>query len=106
MNNIANFCANCGHSSVPIDDKCRCCGCDIYEQTLKKDLINKPDHYALYEIEPAEFIFKNDLNFWQGNIIKYVCRAPFKDNEITDLKKARRYIDMRLNQLDGRKVTE
>jgi hypothetical protein len=53
---------------------------------------------------------KNSLSFWKGNVIKYVMRAGLKtyDNqdetqsEITDLRKAMRYCEMRINQLEGR----
>ena len=36
--------------------------------------------------------------------MKYVVRAGYKEgvDEVTDLLKARRYIDMRLNQLEGK----
>lgn len=51
------------------------------------------NHYKTFEIQPIEFIHKNNLSFIQGNIIKYVCRYRDK-NGIEDLKKARHYIDM------------
>jgi hypothetical protein len=46
----------------------------------------------------------NELPFWMGNVIKYIMRAGYKSktDEITDLRKAKRYIDMRINQLEGR----
>ncbi len=52
-----------------------------------------PDHYSTFSIEPLDFIVENDLDFLQGNIIKYVTRFPFK-NGVEDLIKARRYIDI------------
>ena len=77
------------------------------------DIINKPNHYARYKIEPIEFIMENKLQFHTGNIIKYACRAGYKtyegmdetQSEITDLEKVRRYAEMRINQLQGRKLT-
>jgi len=52
----------------------------------------------------------NGLSFWAGNVIKYVSRAGSKlyanqdtvQSEITDIKKAIRYCEMRLNQLEGK----
>ena len=69
--------------------------------------ITRPSHYEQYAFEPVTFIMKNDLPFWMGNVIKYVMRAGDKvnTNETTDLKKAARYIQMRINQLEGREVT-
>jgi len=37
------------------------------------------DHYRSYSIQPIEFIIANNLNFIQGNIIKYTLRK--KDGE-------------------------
>ena len=70
----------------------------------QSDVIQRPKHYERYAIEPVSFIMKNGLPFWMGNVIKYIMRAGYKSNadEITDLRKAKRYIDMRINQLEGR----
>jgi hypothetical protein len=51
-----------------------------------------PKHYSQWKIEPITFIMENDLGFCEGNIIKYIMRWQMK-NGITDLKKARQYID-------------
>jgi hypothetical protein len=77
-------------------------------------IIKSPDHYAKWSIEPITFIMGNGLSFWAGNVIKYTVRAGSKhyvgmtsdESEITDLKKARRYIDMRLNQLEGKAIND
>tara|TARA_Y100000389_G_C17305904_1_gene435393 strand:+ start:217 stop:399 length:183 start_codon:yes stop_codon:yes gene_type:complete len=53
---------------------------------------------------------QNAMPFWQGNVVKYVSRAGSKvydgqdatQSEITDLKKAIRYCEMRINQLNGK----
>ena len=50
-------------------------------------------HYKNMAIQPLEYIVKNNLNFVEGNVIKYVTRHRFK-NGLEDLKKARHYIDM------------
>lgn len=52
----------------------------------------KPAHYADMKIDVIEFCQKNNLDFMQGNIIKYVCRFREKGGE-ADLLKAREYID-------------
>jgi len=77
-------------------------------------IIKSPDHYSKWAIEPITFIMGNGLSFWAGNVIKYTVRAGSKhyvgmtsdESEITDLKKARRYIDMRLNQLEGKAIND
>jgi hypothetical protein len=35
-----------------------------------------------------------------------VCRAGYKDDEIKDLQKAKRYIEMRINELKGKEINE
>lgn len=79
---------------------------DTADQAVEnKDIIVRPSHYTSFEIEPITFIMRNRLDFATGNVIKYVCRAGRKQYEgmdlhqsrITDLRKARRYIDMLVN---------
>lgn len=51
-----------------------------------------PNHYARFKIQPIEFIEENGIGFFEGNVIKYVCRYDAK-NGLEDLKKARSYLD-------------
>jgi len=74
-----------------------------------QDIVNEPDHYARWKIEPITYIMRNGFEFWRGNIIKYASRAGFKlyddktdvESEILDLEKVQRYCQMRINQLNG-----
>ena len=50
------------------------------------------DHYNTQEIQPIDYIMSNELDFCEGNVIKYVTRWRYK-NGVQDLKKARHYID-------------
>ena len=63
---------------------------------IKKFLMSKsnPQHYRQGSIEPWDFIVSQDLNFLEGNIIKYVTRAGKKDGEsrLDDLTKAATYL--------------
>jgi hypothetical protein len=56
------------------------------------------NHYSSMAIQPAEFIIQNNLDFCQGNVIKYVTRFRAK-NGIQDLDKAIHYIEMLKDQL-------
>ena len=64
-----------------------------------------PNHYNQGEIEVIDFIDDWNLSFYPGNIIKYVARAPYKNNELEDLKKAKFYLD-RLISLKEKKEKE
>ena len=50
-------------------------------------------HYKDMKIQPAEFINKNEMQFAEGNAIKYICRHSSK-GRLQDLEKAKHYIDM------------
>lgn len=50
-------------------------------------------HYKNLTIQPIEFIHANELDFLQGNIIKYVCRFRHKNGK-ADLDKAQHYIEL------------
>ena len=71
------------------------------------DEVFKPEHYTRCEIDPVDFIMKNDFEFWRGNIIKYASRAGYKqysnknyvESEIIDLQKIIRYAEIRIEQL-------
>jgi len=60
------------------------------------------NHYAHFKIQPGEFISKNDLKWYEGNIIKYVTRSRFKGQMLEDLKKARHYLDMAIAEEEQR----
>ncbi|CAM3292035.1 DUF3310 domain-containing protein [Vagococcus fessus] len=64
--------------------------------------INKPDYYASGEIETKDFIRDKELNFFLGNVVKYVVRAGKKDKDklVEDLKIARNYLDFEIEHVE------
>jgi len=50
------------------------------------------NHYETLGIQPWEVIARGALDFWEGNVIKYVMRYRAK-NGLEDLEKARHYLD-------------
>jgi hypothetical protein len=58
---------------------------------MNKDNTN-PQHYQL-PIQPIDYIVKNNLDFLEGNIIKYVSRYKQK-NGLEDLLKAKKYLEL------------
>jgi len=50
-------------------------------------------HYKDFAIQPIEFTCKNNLDFLQGNVVKYVCRHKNK-NGIEDINKAIHYLEL------------
>lgn len=44
-------------------------------------------------IQPSEFIYKNKLNWFEGNAVKYICRHRLKGGEV-DIDKAIHYLEL------------
>ena len=68
------------------------------------DPINHPDYYCDGGIETLDYIMAKKLDFLLGQVVKYVSRAGKKNpaKEIEDLKKARFYLDWKINLLKGK----
>lgn len=73
-----------------------CPTCRLYG-TEEKNNIN-PDHYGSSGIDVIDFCQANNLDFMQGNVIKYVFRYKNK-NGLEDLEKAKEYIDRMIENL-------
>ena len=58
-------------------------------------------HYLKYNIQPVEFIIKNNIGFVEGNIIKYVLRFKEKGG-VQDLLKAKHYIELLIDSTKSR----
>tara|TARA_R100000458_G_C8040538_1_gene92082 strand:- start:139 stop:420 length:282 start_codon:yes stop_codon:yes gene_type:complete len=65
-----------------------------------------PNHYKRGTIQPWDFIRDQGLNYHLGNVIKYVCRAGYKDDAIDDLKKAIHYLENEVEHRTGTRVQE
>jgi hypothetical protein len=65
------------------------------------DIVNSPKHYTQGGIEPIDYILANDLDFLEGNVVKYVTRHKFK-NGLEDLKKAEYYLKALIDNYDAR----
>lgn len=64
------------------------------------DLINHPAHYTHGKIEVWDAIEDWRLDYFTGNVVKYIARAAHKGAELQDLRKARAYLDKRITQLE------
>lgn len=63
------------------------------------DVVNNPLHYTQGAIEVIDFIEDQDLDYREGNVIKYVCRYKYK-NGLEDLKKAQWYLNRLIETLE------
>ena len=74
----------------------------LFEDTFPQDKQIGGSHYKDMVIQPFEFISKNELTFFQGNVIKYVCRYKQK-NGIQDLEKVIHYCQLEILKLKDAK---
>ena len=65
-----------------------------------KEKVNHPSHYNK-GIEVIDIIESWGLNFSLGNAVKYILRAPYKDNSLEDLKKAQWYIQREIENMEN-----
>lgn len=77
---------------------------DMFDKAFPQDKQIGGNHYKEFHIQPYEFISKNNLSFFQGNVIKYVCRYLNK-NGIEDLDKIIHYCELekkKMKDMDGK----
>lgn len=58
-------------------------------------------HYTSLAIQPWEIIERNQMGFFDGNVLKYLMRFRAK-NGVHDLEKARHYLDKLIELERGR----
>ena len=68
---------------------------------MKKEMVDHPDHYNQGKIEVIDAIEDWDLNFNEGNVVKYVARHRHKINPLEDLKKAKWYLERIINKYEN-----
>ncbi len=73
----------------------------INVQPKAGDSVNHPPHYNQGNIEVIEFIEDQQLEYHEGNAVKYICRAPHKGRQAEDLKKAIWYLTRKLELVEA-----
>lgn len=58
-----------------------------------KDVQIGGKHYKELKIQPIEYIHANGLDYFEGNVVKYISRHRYKNGK-QDLEKAKHYIDL------------
>lgn len=80
----------------------------IIKEELMAESINHPAHYNHGTYEVIDVIEDWGLgdSFHLGNSVKYIARCRYKGNELTDLRKARWYLDRYIRNLENKSVKE
>ena len=67
----------------------------------EKEMVDHPSHYN-QGIETIEYIESWSMNFNTGNVIKYVTRAGYKNNQLEDMKKAMWYLQREIDRIENK----
>lgn len=59
------------------------------------------EHYAKNKIQPWDYTIANDLDYFQGTIVKYITRWKDK-NGVDDLVKARNFLDKYIDAVQSK----
>jgi len=65
-----------------------------------------PTYYRRGSVQVWDFVRDQNLNFHLGNVIKYVCRAGHKYDDIDDLEKAIHYLQNEVEFRTSKRVQE
>lgn len=60
-----------------------------------------PKHYNKFSITPFQVIDAWQLDFYLGNVVKYICRRNDKGTALQDLKKAQEYLNVAIKKLEN-----
>ena len=67
----------------------------------EKEMVDHPSHYN-QGIETIDYIDSWEMNFNTGNVIKYVTRARYKNDQLEDLKKAMWYLQREIDKIENK----
>ena len=74
-------------------------------ERVKKEALDKQiggSHYKDCGIQPVEYIYANQLDFLEGNVIKYITRHRTKGDGEKDIRKVIHYAEMILEMVYGK----
>ncbi|WP_028982861.1 DUF3310 domain-containing protein [Sporolactobacillus terrae] len=73
----------------------------------EKEAVNHPPHYNHGGMETIDIIkhiaggYPQSVGFSIGTVVKYLDRAPYKDNLLQDLEKAEWYLKDAIKTIEG-----
>jgi uncharacterized Zn ribbon protein len=65
-----------------------------------QDMVNHPPHYNFGKYEVLDVIEDWQLEYQEGNVVKYIARAKHKGNRLQDLKKAQFYLNRAIAKVE------
>lgn len=77
------------------------CPIDEADQQEMPDVVAAPPHYTRVRPEPIDVIEGWGLGYRRGNALKYIARAGYKGDAVTDLRKAIWYLEREVKALES-----
>jgi len=71
-----------------------------------KDPVEAPAHYCAHKVTTVQLIDDWGLDFFLGNTVKYIERHQLKGNPLQDLRKAKKYLEMKIELLEKGELKE
>jgi hypothetical protein len=68
------------------------------------DSIHHPAHYTAGGVETWDFIEAKNLPYHLASVVKYVSRAEYKNDTLTDLEKAEQHLSRHINMLRRNRI--
>ncbi len=72
----------------------------LFHHCAATEAVDHPQHYNFGKFEVIDVIEDWGLGFHEANALKYIARAKHKGHELEDLKKARWYLDRKIQKLE------
>ena len=72
-----------------------------WDAMVTPDPVSAPSHYRSHPSGIETITITRHESFLRGNVLKYVLRAPYKDSEIEDLKKAAQYLQWEIDRAEA-----
>ena len=63
-------------------------------------------HYNYGVLQPWDVIAAWRLDYWLGNVVKYIARHQRKGDALGDLRKARDYLNYAIQRMEQQDATE
>lgn len=83
--------------------KCNDTGMPIPHQPSANESQVGGTHWLIMPIQCWDFIARNGLGYFEGNVVKYVSRWRAKGG-VDDLKKARHYLDKLIEMAEAKAI--
>jgi len=85
---------------------CALCQCFAADHESQFDPVEGPEHYCRHKVTTVQLIDDWKLDFFLGNTVKYIERHQLKGTALQDLRKAKKYLEMKIELMETGELKE